>query len=121
MTGLDATNVKILEILQDDASPSIAEIAERVHLSQNACWRRIRQLEEDGFIRKRVALLDAEKLGVGTTVFVMIRAAEYTDEWFDDFAAVCGVFRRCWNSTASRAMSTTCSSCRFPILPATTR
>jgi Lrp/AsnC family transcriptional regulator len=88
MSGLDATNIKILEILQDDASPSIAEIADRVHLSQNACWRRIRQLEEDGFVRKRVALLDAQKLGVGTTVFVMLRAAEYTDEWFENFAAV---------------------------------
>jgi Lrp/AsnC family transcriptional regulator len=88
MAALDAIDFKILEILQDDASRSIAEIAECVHLSQNACWRRIRQLEDQGFIRKRVALLDAEKLGVGTTVFVMLRAAEYTDEWFESFQAV---------------------------------
>ena len=88
MTELDDTDLKILAILQDDASCSIADIAERVHLSQNPCWRRIRQLEEKGFIRKRVALLDAQKLGVGTTVFVMLRAAEYTDEWFEGFAAV---------------------------------
>ncbi len=80
-------DVKILDLLQEDAARSIAEIAESVHLSHNACWRRIRQLEESGVIRKRVALLDAEKLGVGTTVFVMLRAADYSDEWYDSFAA----------------------------------
>jgi Lrp/AsnC family transcriptional regulator len=86
--SLDKTDLKILEILQEDASCSVGEIAERVNLSPNPCWRRIRQLEEKGFIRKRVALLDAEKLGVGTTVFVMLRAADYTDEWFEAFSAV---------------------------------
>jgi Lrp/AsnC family transcriptional regulator len=84
---LDAMDVKILDLLQENTSRSIAEIAESVQLSHNACWRRIRQLEENGVIRKRVALLDAEKLGVGTTVFVLLRATEYTDEWFDAFAA----------------------------------
>jgi Lrp/AsnC family transcriptional regulator len=88
MAGLDAIDIKILGLLQEDASRSIAEIAERVHLSHNACWRRIRQMEESGIIRKRVALLDAEKLGAGTTVFVMLRAPDYSDEWFDKFAAV---------------------------------
>lgn len=87
MANLDAMDIKILELLQEDASRSIAEIAEQVHLSHNPCWRRIRQLEESGIIRKRVVLLDAEKLGVGTTVFVMLRAADYTDEWFERFAA----------------------------------
>ena len=87
MAALDAIDVKILDLLQDDASRSIAEISEQVHLSQNACWRRVRQLEENGFIRKRVVLLDAQKLGVGTTVFVLLRAPEYTDEWFNAFAA----------------------------------
>jgi Lrp/AsnC family transcriptional regulator len=86
VTDLDAIDIKILDLLQEDASRSIAEIAEQIHLSHNACWRRIRQLEESGIIRKRVALLDAEKLGVGTTVFVMLRAAEYTDEWYEAFA-----------------------------------
>jgi len=88
MTDLDAIDIKILGLLQEDASRSVSEIAEQVHLSNNACWRRVRQLEESGIIRKRVALLDAEKLGVGTTVFVMLRADEYTDEWFASFEAV---------------------------------
>lgn len=86
MTDLDAIDIRILDLLQVDASRSIAEIAEQVNLSHNACWRRIRLLEESGIIKKRVALLDAGKLGVGTTVFVMLRAAEYTDEWYDAFA-----------------------------------
>jgi Lrp/AsnC family transcriptional regulator len=87
MPALDTTDIKILEILQEDASCSIADIAARVNLSPNPCWRRIRQLEESGVIRKRVALLDAKKLGVGTTVFVMLRAEDYSDDWFETFAA----------------------------------
>src|ERR1700744_550024 len=88
MPDLDATDFKILDLLQENASLSVGEVAEQIHLSHNATWRRIRQLEEGGIIRKRVALLDAEKLGVGTTVFVMLRAPEYSDAWFDNFAAV---------------------------------
>ena len=84
---LDATDIKILDLLQTDASQSIAEIAERVHLSQNACWRRIKQLEEEGVIKRRVALLDAQKLGVGVTVFVSLRAPEHTEKWLENFAA----------------------------------
>jgi Lrp/AsnC family transcriptional regulator len=87
MLTIDPVDIRILGALQEDASRSISDIAEQVHLSQNACWRRIRQLEESGFIRKRVALLDAQKLGVGTTVFVMVRAPKYSDEWFETFAA----------------------------------
>jgi Lrp/AsnC family transcriptional regulator len=88
MSQPDGIDLKILDLLQNDASRSIAEIAERVHLSQNACWRRIRQLEEAGVIAKRVALLDPEKLGVGTTVFVTVRAGEHSEKWLEAFAAV---------------------------------
>ena len=84
---LDAADRRILAQLQADASRSIAEISEAVNLSQNACWRRIKRLESEGFIRKRVALLDAEKLDVGVTVFVTLRAAEHSDEWLAGFAA----------------------------------
>src|SRR5262245_17008664 len=85
--ALDRTDLKILECLQSDCSQSIAEIADRVHLSQNACWRRIKQLEEDGIITKRVALLDPAKLGVGVTVFVTVRAGEHTEKWLETFSA----------------------------------
>lgn len=86
MDGLDAIDIRILGLLQEDAARSIGEIAEVIHLSQNACWRRIRQLEERGYILKRVALLDAVKLGAGTTVFVMVRAGQHSPEWLERFA-----------------------------------
>lgn len=87
MPALDAIDLKILDLLQTDASLAIAEISDSVHLSQNACWRRIKQMEEAGVIRKRVALLDAEKLGAGLTVFVAVRAGEHTEKWLETFSA----------------------------------
>lgn len=87
MMTLDSLDAKILAILQADASRSIAEIADAVHLSQNACWRRIKRLEDEGVIRKRVALLDPEKLGVGITVFVSVRAGEHSENWLETFTA----------------------------------
>jgi len=87
MAPHDPTDLRILDILQNDSSLPIAEIADRVHLSQNACWRRIKQLEEQGIISKRVALLDPVKLGVGTTVFVTVKAGEHTEKWLENFAA----------------------------------
>ena len=85
MIHLDSIDLKILALLQSDSSRPIVEIAEAVHLSQNACWRRIRRLEEDGVIRKRVALLDPDKLGVGVTVFVSLRAGEHSEKWLQSF------------------------------------
>lgn len=86
MDGIDAKDVRILEFLQQDASLSATAIAERVNLSLNACWRRIRRLEADGYIRSSVTLLDADKLGYPTTVFVMVRTAEHSAEWLENFA-----------------------------------
>jgi Lrp/AsnC family transcriptional regulator len=83
----DSVDISILALLQKDASRSIAEIAECVHLSQNACWRRIKRLEDEGVIKKRVALLDPEKLGVGVTVFVSVRAGEHTEKWLENFTS----------------------------------
>ena len=68
MSGTDAVDFRILGLLQENSALSLGDIAASVNLSQNACWRRIRRLEEAGIIKKRVALLDAAKLGVGTTV-----------------------------------------------------
>lgn len=84
--GVDAIDRKILVLLQADASLPLAEIAGRVNLSSNACWRRIRKLEEDKIIVGRVAVLDAAKLGYGLSAFVSVRAAEHTDEWLERFA-----------------------------------
>lgn len=83
---IDKIDTAILAELQTDASPSVAEIAQRVNLSQNACWRRIRRLEEEGVILRRVALLDPEKLDAGMTVFVSVRTAEHSAAWLEEFA-----------------------------------
>jgi Lrp/AsnC family transcriptional regulator len=87
MNDLDSIDFAMLALLQEDATLSLGVIAAQVHLSQNACWRRIRQMEESGVIRKRVALLDAAKLGAGLTVFVQVRAAEHSEAWLEKFAA----------------------------------
>ena len=84
---LDAMDRKLLMLLQRDCSLALAEIAERVSLSSNACWRRIRQLEEAGVIVGRVAVLDPAKVGFGLSAFVTVRAAEHTDAWLERFAA----------------------------------
>lgn len=86
MFTIDRMDVKILAELQSDAARSVGDIATVVNLSVNACWRRIKRLEEDGIVRKRVALLDAAKLGVGMTVFASVRAAEHSEAWLEDFA-----------------------------------
>ncbi len=85
---VDAHDLRLLALLQDDATLSIAELAERIHLSSNACWKRVKRLEAEGVIRRRVALLDAARLGAGVTVFVTVRVAEHSETWLAEFAAV---------------------------------
>lgn len=82
---MDEIDCRILDCLQKDAAMPIGEIAERVGLSASPCWRRIQKLEADGVIRGRVALLDAEKLNVGVTVFVTIRTRHHNMEWAERF------------------------------------
>ena len=86
MEDLDRMDRRILHLLQDDAGLSNAELADRVGLSPNACWRRIRRLEEQGIIRKRVALLSQEKLHLDVTVFVGVKTNEHNDKWLKKFA-----------------------------------
>lgn len=76
----------ILNILQRNSSLSLEDLAAAVHLSRNACWRRIKQMEEAGLIKARVALLDARKLNVGLTAFIALKAKEHTPTWLDKFA-----------------------------------
>jgi Lrp/AsnC family transcriptional regulator len=83
---LDSFDKKILDCLQDDADMALAEIARQVGLSTTPCWRRIQNLEKAGVIRRRVALMDAQKLNVGVTVFVRIKTSQHTYEWLERFA-----------------------------------
>ena len=72
---MDAIDRKILAVMQNDASLSVAEIGSRVGLSSTPCWKRIQRLEADGVIQKRVALIDPTKIGLGITVFVSVEPA----------------------------------------------
>ncbi len=85
MTNIDNIDRQILNVLQKDAHLSMDIISERVHLSRNACWRRIKRMEDAGLIKQRVALLDAERLGLSLSVFVMVRTNQHDPDWLTDF------------------------------------
>ena len=83
---LDAIDRKILMVLQEDASLSVAEIGDRVGLSSTPCWKRIQRLEADGVILRRVALVDQNKIGLGLSVFVSVESGDHSDAWLKKFA-----------------------------------
>lgn len=83
---MDRTDKKILALLQEDATPTVAQIAERVGLSATPCWRRIQNLEKRGVIRRRVALLDPGELNVGVTVFARVKTSQHNIDWLEGFA-----------------------------------
>ena len=83
---MDAIDRKILIELQADATLSVAELAQRVGLSQTPCWKRVQKLEQDGIILKRVALVAPEKIGLGLTVLVSIETGDHSLEWLTRFA-----------------------------------
>lgn len=87
MEKLDRYDLKILEILQKDASLPNHELANQIGLSPSPCSRRIKQLVESGYIAKQVALLDAKKLGLSLTVFVLVGMDRHTPERFERFQA----------------------------------
>lgn len=86
MISLDVFDRRILTILQEDATVAVAEIAERVGLSATPCWKRIKRLEREGVIERRVTILNRERLGLGVTVIVAIRTARHSDDWLEAFA-----------------------------------
>lgn len=85
---MDDIDRKILSLLQKDATLSTAEIAEMVGLSTTPCWRRIQILEQEGYITRRVALVDRGKVNVPLDVFVAIRTNEHNFDWLDEFARI---------------------------------
>jgi Lrp/AsnC family transcriptional regulator len=87
---MDSIDRKILAVLQDDASLSVAEIGSRVGLSSTPCWKRIQRLEAEGVITKRVALIEPAKIGLGITVFVSIETGDHSQEWLASFAETVG-------------------------------
>ena len=87
---MDAIDRKILAVVQQDASLSVAEIGQRVGLSSTPCWKRLQRLEADGVIMRKVALIDPEKLGLGITVFVSIETGDHSQDWLRKFAETVG-------------------------------
>ncbi|MDP1632211.1 MAG: Lrp/AsnC family transcriptional regulator [Caulobacter sp.] len=84
---LDAVDARILDLIQHDASLSVAEIAERVGLSSSPCWRRIKRLEDAGVIQRRVTILDREKLGLTFEVYCTAKLSLPTRDNLEQFEA----------------------------------
>ncbi len=82
---LDQLDIRILKELQRDASLSQRELADRVGLSQNACWRRLKALTDDGVLQGSSARIAREKLGLSLVVFVMLRTRHHSTEWLQAF------------------------------------
>ncbi len=82
---LDAIDRKLMVLLQRDADLALEAIGAEVGLSRNACWRRIRRLEQEGYIKGRVALADPRRLNLGLTVFIAVRTNQHTAEWAESF------------------------------------
>ena len=86
MVLLDAIDRRILRELQTDATIPVAELAERVGLSQTPCWKRVKRLTDEGVIARKVALLDREKLDLGLVVFVSLKTSRHDEAWLAQFA-----------------------------------
>ena len=84
---LDAIDKKLLEILQQDSTIHISELAAAVGLSQTPCWRRVQRLKESGVITRSVMLVDRQSVNVGVTVFVAVRTSVHSQDWFEKFHA----------------------------------
>ncbi|MBW3097997.1 Lrp/AsnC family transcriptional regulator [Pseudohoeflea coraliihabitans] len=89
---MDRLDRKILRLLQEDSTLAVAEVAKKVGLSTTPCWRRIQKLEEDGVIRRRVALLDPVAVNTRVTAFVSIRTNSHSQEWLKRFSEVIADF-----------------------------
>ncbi|MDL2354751.1 MAG: Lrp/AsnC family transcriptional regulator [Pseudomonadota bacterium] len=87
MSSLDKFDCAILAALQSDATLSIASLSDKVGLSSTPCWKRVKRLEEDGYIESRVTLINRHKVGLPVTVFVSVRTAEHDEKWLARFAS----------------------------------
>jgi Lrp/AsnC family transcriptional regulator len=85
---IDRLDREILRLLSVDASLSLADIAAKVGLTPTPCWKRIRRMEQEGVIRRRVAILDPDKIGLPVSVFVAVETADHSSDWLARFASV---------------------------------
>lgn len=87
MNTLDKFDYAILAALQADGTLSVAQLSEKVGLSATPCWKRVKRLEEDGYLENRVAIVNRRKVGLPVTVFVSVRTSQHDDKWLARFAA----------------------------------
>lgn len=85
---LDKTDLKLLSLLQNDCTISLQCLADSVHLTTTPCWKRVKRLEDEGYIKERVAILDHEKLGLHLTAFVLLKTQQHSATWYQQFVAV---------------------------------
>jgi len=90
--NLDQFERKILRLLQEDASLSVAALAERVGLSASPCWRRVDRLEREGYIRRRVAIVDRKKVGLNAHIFAHVKLNAQGRSHLDEFTAAIRAF-----------------------------
>lgn len=86
MSNLDIIDLRLLTALQQDASLSQRDLAEQVGLSQNACWRRLQRLQQDGILCGTRARVNLAALGLDLTIFVMLRTRQHSRDWVSRFA-----------------------------------
>ena len=84
---LDKIDRKLLSLLQTDCTLSLQALADAVNLTTTPCWKRLKRLEDEGILRERVAILDAEKLGLGLTAFVLIKTQHHSSDWYCRFVS----------------------------------
>ncbi|KNC08537.1 transcriptional regulator [Klebsiella sp. RIT-PI-d] len=85
---LDKIDRKLLSLLQKDCTLSLQALADAVNLTTTPCWKRLKKLEDDKVLLGKVALLDAEKLGLGLTAFVLIKTQHHSSEWYNQLVKV---------------------------------
>ncbi|GGY07743.1 AsnC family transcriptional regulator [Massilia dura] len=87
MNDLDKFDYAILGALQVDGTLSVAELAEKVGLTSTPCWKRMKRLQDAGYLDRRVALVNRRRAGLPVTVFVSVRTSQHDEQWLAKFAA----------------------------------
>ena len=90
--SLDRIDKQLLALLQTDSTLSLNDVAERVNLTTTPCWKRLKRLEEEGYIEKRVALLSAEKLELSFIAFVQLKTIDHSEGWYHHFVTTVSDF-----------------------------
>lgn len=85
MLVLDKVDKKLLSLLQQDSGMSLQDLAEQVNLTTTPCWKRLKRLEDQGVIDKRVALLNPDKLGLSFVAFALIKTNDHSNDWYQRF------------------------------------